>query len=114
MPPTLDYEPVARRDRGGRFWVAAGAMILAVLASGYAVYGAVDAARGYVGSFGGCATGRWEALFQLQVVSPIACSFAGVAWMVAKHVGAGVVLCRGATWVGVAGWLTACACAWVR
>ena len=108
---TLDYAPptLPRAPRRGPLAILAVALAMAGATS--AVYGAAHGALDYLGTFGGCATGRGEALFQLHVLTPLSFSLSAFGWWLAERVGMGVLLCRSSLWAGVAAWLTACVCA---
>src|SRR4051812_28905482 len=108
MDRTLDYATVSQPAARGASVLPAFGMILAVLGASASVYMSIDGAMVYLESFGGCAWGRGEALFQLRMVAPVACWIAGMGWMLAAHGGWGVLLCRTALLMGIAGWLTAC------
>jgi hypothetical protein len=111
VKPTLDYASIGTPGEPRQSPLAGFGMMLAVLGACGAVYNSVDGAMAYLGTFGGCATGRGEALFQLQTLAPVACGMAAVGWVMSSHVGRGALFCRTALWMGIAGWLTACVCA---
>jgi hypothetical protein len=108
---TLDYAPVTLHGPPRRWPLAAFAMTIATAGATLAVYGAADGALDYLATFGGCATGRIEARFQLQVLTPLSFSLPAFGWWLAKRVGVGVLLCRSTLWASIAAWLTACALA---
>lgn len=111
MERTLDYAPVTLPGASRRWPLATLAVALAIIGGTLAVYAAADGARDYLGTFGGCATGRTEALFQLQILTPLSFALPAFGWWLAKRVGIGVLLCRSSLWAGVAAWVTACVCA---
>jgi hypothetical protein len=108
---TLDYAPVTLPGVSRRWPLATVAVVLALGGATFAVDGAAEGARAYLGTFGGCATGRREALFQLQVLTPLSFSLPAFGWWLAKRVGTGVVLCRSSLLAAVAAWVTSCVCA---
>jgi hypothetical protein len=108
---TLDYAPVTLPGASRRWPVATVAVALAIMGATLAVYGAVDGARDYLGTFGGCVTGRTQALFQLRILTPLFFSLPAFGWWLAKRVGTGVLPCRASLWVSMAAWITACVCA---
>jgi hypothetical protein len=112
MEPTLDYASrPQQRNAFRRGMASVSAVTIATIGAAAGVCLSAQGALEYLGSFGGCATGREEALFELRVLVPIACSLAGAGWWLANRVGEGVLICRCAFWAGVAAWVTACICA---
>src|SRR5687768_419204 len=112
MEHLLDYAPALSPVAGMRRWqTGAATVVLATAGAALAVYGSADGAIDYLATFGGCATGRGEAQFQLQVLTPLSFTLPASGWWLANRVGFGVLLCRSALWAGIAAWLTACACA---
>src|SRR5205809_2372107 len=112
MEPTLDYaSPPQQSNEFRRGMAGAAAVTIATIGAAAAVYFSAQGAQEYLESFGGCATGRGEALFELKVLVPVACSLAGAGWWLARRAGAGVLICRCAFWVGVGAWATAGVCA---
>lgn len=111
MEHTLEYAPIKLPGTSRRWPLATLAILLATGGAGAAVYSAADGAHDYLGTFGGCATGRVEAIFQLQIITPLTISLPTLGWWLAKQIGLGVRLCRCSLWAGIAAWATACVCA---
>ena len=107
MERTLDYASPTIPRFTRRWPLAALAMTVSVMGAAWAVKTSVDAAQTYLGTFGGCATGRSGALFDLNVIIPMSFSLPGFGWWLAKRVGIGELLCRTSLWAAVAAWATA-------
>lgn len=110
MTRCLDYAPGSHP--------AVGFAIIAVLLSlGGAVAATCitgDGLRDYLGTFGGCATGRSDAVEQIAFCTPIACLFSTGGWWLSTKHAAYIGLCRtgllvslvtwGGSWIYVSRW----------
>jgi hypothetical protein len=108
--PPLDYAPAAltRESRRRRLRaIAAAAEVVAVAGTALAVLCAIGGARDYLGTFGGCATGRGEAVRQVRLYTPILFSLPVAGWVLAQRAGLSVLPCRCCLWAALAAWLAA-------
>ena len=87
--------------------VAAVAEVVAVAGTALAVLCAVSGARDYLGTFGGCTTGRGEAVRQVRLYTPILFSLPAPGWVLAQRAGLSVLPCRCCLWAALSAWLTA-------
>ena len=111
MAHAIAYAPVTLPGASRRWPLAMLAVALAITGAALGVCGAADGACDYLAASGGCATGRPDALLQLQILTPLSFSLPAFGWWLAKRVGIGVLVCRSSFWAGVAAWVIACVCA---
>lgn len=100
---SLTQESRRRRLRA----IAAVAEVVAVAGAALAVLCAIVGARDYLGTFGGCATGRGEAIRLVRFYTPMLLSLPAAGWVLAQRAGLSVLPCRCCLWAALAAWVTA-------
>ena len=111
MTQTLDYASLYTPRPRLRWPIASLAIALALAGSGSAVDVSADAARAYLGTLSGCASGRSAAVFDLYITTPALFMLPAIGWLLSARVGVGVIVCRAALCGAVAAWSTAWVCA---